>query len=620
MDKKDKIDKTKEKLGLDKLEENEKKEIFNKFVKAGGKVIDDKQKRRVLAIDREKQKQFREKIDSRKMPAKPQSRPQFQSSARSSGSQDSASLSGFFARFKIRLKLRFMKIAKSGGFYFHRKFFKRFYESYRTALIELQLLYLEMFKKNISVGNSAINKLDSIKVLYYELLEMTGELYSKILIDQITEHYTSFSNVPKKVLELREPLMELYRKLYVLKAFENTILNSFETAAQIYKQIDDGKNQNFYSLQKKIDSNLFIIFHKLYPSLHLLFCHFNGRMFDELDPEIGMILNIRPEEQPGNRIKQNTGAVPQPSLNTSPEPEETELDGTIPDKPEESGPSGKDDLPRFIKIGLKMIHSLDITEKRKAYDKSKIFEDIAENDKIFTVFMLFSDFDREFSALLTTGKIKYLTDFADRSASDYKQKMLLLYDSIRDTYELFKDYTEATSRYQKMRLERPIGSSGYIDYTKKLDELHGKRINSGKLVRMKVKAFMENVSETSIELLRDIKNENKFIDNPDDILQFNTAVEGNDRINGRSIKEAITIMYCYASALVHRLSSGDDLGGDIEFKDDQSRNNNSSPQKTASAPETDMLLNEKGNTAADKPENNKTKSEGVLDELTDMIG
>lgn len=615
----DKIDKTKDNIQIQNLEEKERKEIFDKLVKGGGKVVDDRQKRRSLAIDREKQRQFKDHLDSHKAKIAPRNKTQAANSSTKGikgYGYSGENFSDFFSRFKIRLKLRLMRVAKSGGYFFHKKFLERFYNQYKPALIELQVFYLEAFKKNLTAASRIIDRLDSIKPLYFELIEMTGNLYSKITVDQIVDHHLNFPGVPKKVSELREPLLEIYRKLYVLKPYENSILNAFETAGQFYRKIYDNKNNTAASLTKKIDSDLFVLFHKLYPRLHLLFCHFNGCLYEETDPEIEKILSISANEKPGNRVLGKNRDFPQQGeeQDADYEVENIEIAAVDSDTSVEFDPLAE---------GYKYMAEIDISEQKKLFDKKRLFEDMDDNDKIFYTFMYFAAFDREYSALLTTGKVKYRIDFGDRSKTDFKQRLLSLYDEMRGLYESFKDYTESTANYYKLKNERPIGSSGYIDYTKKLDLFHGKRVDAGKMARMKVKAFMERVADSTAELMADISSESGHIDNPGEILQF-SSVEGNEKINGRNIYDAFNTVYLYSAALAHRLGPAGDLSGGIEFEPDKKPVQKifSKPSENDVAgqkPDMVLIKDDKSKKSSNEKKSDSNTAGSLLDELDDFL-
>ena len=54
------IDKTKQNIRVNDIDESQRKDLFNRFKDAGGKVISDRDSRRSLIIDREKQKQHQQ--------------------------------------------------------------------------------------------------------------------------------------------------------------------------------------------------------------------------------------------------------------------------------------------------------------------------------------------------------------------------------------------------------------------------------------------------------------------------------------------------------------------------------------------------------------------------------
>lgn len=625
-------DKTKENLRLQQLEDDERKRLYNKFVDAGGEVPDDRKKRRNFALDREKQRRFQEKLDSRPVKTREKKRqpqasvPKAKPESRSS---ETSAFAEFFNRLRIRINLRFMRVAVSGGFYFHKKFLERFNKQFRTALIELQLVYLEIFKQDYTAGARIIERLDSLKPLYYELIEMTGELYSKIIVDQITDHYENFSAVPKKVYELKEPLMELYRRLYVLKPYENSTLNAMEAAVRLHKKIEKEKNPNLAALSKKISSNLFIVFHKLYPRLHLLFCYYHGKLFDEMDPEIEKLLGINPGEKPGSRIKVKNESLNDSSGRASSSgPADKKSKDDSSEEIEEEEDKAESSVSPVLSDGYRMLEDVDFSDRSiKKYDKERLFENIPENDKLFYTFMYFSEFDHEYSALLTTSKVKYYTDPADRSMINFKPVMLKLYDDIRGVYEAFRDYSERYARYEKLKRDRPIGSSGYIDYSKKLDFLNKKMVESGTMARMKSRALMEAVSENTGKLIGEDNPEqagentafSRYIENPEEILEFD-AVEGNEKLNNKKIIDAFKIVYKYSTALAHRLSLEGDLSGELQFDPEKMPEQGSSGQ----APAVDMVsIQEVDSDAVDGSENDQKKkksdSGSVLEELDDFL-
>jgi hypothetical protein len=72
-------------------------------------------------------------------------------------------------------------------------------------------------------------------------------------------------------------LTDLFKQLYVLRAYPDTILNAFENAIQIQMKIEKHKASVYAAKRKKIRNDVFIIFHKLLPRLYWIFCAKNRR-------------------------------------------------------------------------------------------------------------------------------------------------------------------------------------------------------------------------------------------------------------------------------------------------------------------------------------------------------
>ena len=81
---------------------------------------------------------------------------------------------------------------------------------------------------------------------------------------------------------------------------------------------------------------------------------------------------------------------------------------------------------------------------------------------------------------------------------------------------------------------------------------------------MNVKLYMDKVSEEMKILIEDMTEAQKLISNPQDVLDFNSAIEGERKINGLKIYEAITMAYNFSSALSYRLQEGGELSGQAD--------------------------------------------------------
>jgi len=579
------IDKTKQNIRVNEIDDNQRKNLFNKFKDAGGQVQSDRDAKRSLIIDREKQKQHQQRLDGHYSNKRIPSVQKVVSPKKSSSNLSSVSSSPF-DRFRIRMRLRILGITGFNTVFFKKSFFQKFNDYYKPSLIETQMVFLALFKKDPKTGNRIIRSLDKISPVYYELIEKSGDLYEQYLIDNILESYLNFPDVPQSLSELRESIIALFRILFILKPYENSILNSFEKSIDISISYNEGKKDK--NIRKKdLKNSLFIIFNKLYPRLHTLFCHYQSILFTENDKSIENILSISQAEKPGNRVRFDDNRP-----NQIENPVNEDLDHDV-EKPSED--LVVDDA---VKDGLKWMYKLDNKTLRSLYDKKGEFELLNDSDKVLLTYMLFLEFEKEYSFILTTNKIKYNVDFSSNVKIDYKTKLQDIFNQLNKCQDAFKSYYETYLEYNKIFNQKPTDNNQYIAYSKRLDEITKKKNQTGSMSRMVIKSFMDNLASELNILIDDMNGNQRFISNPQDILEFIYEIEGDKKLKDKKVYEAIEIVFNYASALSYRIGSGGDLSGKLEFD-----------------------VNEKQMKSEEKTEentNNKS-SESIFDELDDVI-
>jgi len=199
-------DKTKNNIKADGLDDKTKKQLFDKFVKAGGEVIDENKRRKALVIDREKQKQFQQKLDQQ---GTKQTAEKNVTSVKAGGEKIPFAKSqtglGFFNKLKLKFKLKFLGVTNFDCYFFKKKFLKKFNSIYKPAFIEIQVIYLELFGKDPKTGTRIMQRLDKSRTIYYDLIEMIGNCYDQFLFDGIVDSNTG--DVLQKLPDLKESLI-----------------------------------------------------------------------------------------------------------------------------------------------------------------------------------------------------------------------------------------------------------------------------------------------------------------------------------------------------------------------------------------------------------------------------
>lgn len=601
-EKKTKIDKTKENIKVSNLDIKEKKELFDRFLQAGGEVVREQPRKGLTEFNREKQRNRTGRIDTQRYgqktakTASPEVKPapSDKNKKRTASPQAPAGrinpIVRFFHRLHIRFRLFFMGISDFYGLNFSPKFLDKLNGEVKTNLLEIQLLYLDIFKKNHQDGIKIIKDLDRLNPLYYELLEMISSVFDRTVINRIIEHHLHFPNVEQKTTDIRDPLMELFKKLYVLYPYHEFILSAFEKAVSQQMKIEKEK-QSVYSLKrKKIKNDLYFVLHKFTPALYWLFNHYNGFVIPMNDPMILSLLGISENDMPGKRERLQMRGTAEESMDGE-QSKNTEVE--------------EEQIPEDVKRGMELMNSLDLSQLKSRIDRNGVFKFVKDNDKILLAHMLFIEFDEEFSFILTTSKIKYNVLFTQEGKIDHRTRLSDLYNELRKTMNVFKDYADVLTDYEKTRLEKPTSSSQYMDYSNRLTGIDKKRNTIGKNIRMAVRSFMEKIAEQLKILIDDMNGPQKIIENPQEELVFDSSIEGNKRLNGAKVYSAITTAYNYAAAYIYRLGPGGDLFGELEFNE-QEMENLKSGKSLPSEKTTESGSEEK-------------KEPGIINELEDLF-
>lgn len=583
------IDKTKENIKVSQLDESQRKKLFQQFVDAGGQVQTERQARRSLMIDRNKQKEHQKKLDAH------YSRLKKPENSKKPAGSTAVSMQSYtperpeeipFEKFRIRMRLRFQGITRFSTIFYKNRFLNNMNLKYKPALMELQNAYLALFKQNPKRGNQIIMRLDKISPIYYELLQKTGDIYDPIDLRELTDNITNYPDVPRQLPELKVLFNSIFRKLYLIKSYENTIYNAFDRAIDICHNVSEDKQ--YPQLNKRnIRNSLYIVFYVLYPRLHTLFCQYNLTLFDDPDSRIDEILEIIPAERPGNRVRYDMSKARQDT-------------DDLPEVIQQSEKSQEADMDPMVSEGLKNMYKLDFSVLRKKYDKAGTYEILNDNDKVLLAYLLYLEFDNEYSMIFTTNRIKYSMEYLGSNMVDYRRNMQELYNSMRRSQQAFNLYHESFIDYSRLKNQKPLTNDQYINYSKQVDELIKKKDIAGSGARMVMKTFMEKTASELNTLVRDMNERQMYISNPQDIIELNPEIEGEKKLHGLKIYEAIQTVRNFAAAFAYRLGPDGDLYGKLEYKEQEP--GEQMPQSTR--------------TAQARP---AKKSQSILDELDDIL-
>ncbi|MGL4370816.1 MAG: hypothetical protein ACRCUT_14255 [Spirochaetota bacterium] len=560
-----KLDKTREKIKVEELSTSDRKELFQKFVKAGGQVVQEKPKKSIK-IDRQKQKELAHRLDEHRKNAK--NTPQSQGSASSTASYIRSEAVPYGSGLDIliaRFRLFFMGVTHAGGEYYKKKYLEQFKVEFNPALMELQMIYLDIFKQNPSNGHIIIEQLDKIRPLYYELIEMTGDIWEKNVTGQILDNYSVLPKERYRVYDYRDPILIYFRKLYLLHKYVDTIYFAFDNAIDIQARLERGKSSVYAAKRKKIKNSLFIIFNKLFPRLYWTFCMMRGeimsledtRRFDEIfDIKPFMKPGIRVANQPPSHLSSMTDALGNVSKEIIQEEEPAIPEQEPEPEPEEAV------IPDDVRRGLDLMNEIDFETLKKNYIKDDLLRSVSETDKILKAYMLFLEFDKEYSFVLTTYKIKYNPTRDSRGRVDYRTRLTDIYNQMHPAFDVMREYFTALAIYEQGRLDRPSSNDQYYKYTKRLAELEQDKKTKSRNARNILTAYIGTIADLMNSLIQDMNVRHEIVQNPQDFIEFDNTLESDRKLNGKKVFEAILNSYLFAAAFFYRLSPAGDLYSD----------------------------------------------------------
>ncbi|HNV45415.1 MAG TPA: hypothetical protein PLE73_00080 [Spirochaetota bacterium] len=552
------FEKTKSNIGVKNLDDHTKKDLFNKFVQAGGQVVSEKKRRGMTDFDRDKQRAYKTKIEEHKkklgtrqpVGAVKSSPPSKKKPAASKGRD--ATGGGFFERLSIRFKLLFMGVTDFSILNLKPKFLNRINFEYRSALMEIQMVYLDVFKSNPVVSRAIIEDLDSVKPVYFELIERVSSIYERSIVDRILNNYTESHTVPLRLDLVQEHVTALLRRLVPIVAYQEQLQYAFDRAISMQMKLEKEKASVYSRKRKKAKNSVFVIYNRLYQELYWLFCGIQGRVLPLQGGELEELLGVTDEERVGNRVRAD-------------QPKEIELPEAGARETEEE--NAEAELPDHIKKGVEMMFQLDLARLRKDYDRADIFREASDNDKVLVTYLLMQEFDKEYSIILTTNKIKYNVVYSSGGKTDYRAVLSDTYNEMLKCLEGIRAYAESLATFAKAQRDKPTSNAQYIEYSKNLTSLEKEKIQAGRNAIASARMFMNKVSAELAEIVADMNGKQGIVDNPQDPLAFNAEIEGNKKLDKKKIYEAITLVYQYTAGFAYRLGFEGDLSGNLEFSD-----------------------------------------------------
>jgi len=562
-----KLDAMREKLKLDSMDEYKKKELFNKFVSVGGKVVNIDQDKEV------KTRRGRHAASSVQPVSVPNENKPSQQGARSGetmvkgidlspAARKDNPINRWIERVSVKLACVFSGVlAFSDDF---TNFFKDLLlVEYQNTLLDCRMILASILYQDRFSANEIKKVLisDQVTPHYYELIFRFDNLSDDDLFVRLQIIKTSL----KGDEEVRAILKEIFKPLFILHPYFYSLKTGIEKALLYERELNKLDSNITYANIRKLNSSIDFIFGKIFPRLFNLIEYFfrcdpdykkitfKDYLGIEESDSIGFLTNlwkaeialsIRKETDGKNKGKQaKNDAV------TDENNEENQGNNQL-ENADEKDP---------VKKGLIIINeAVKFREILDAYTSAKDPRALFSiKDKVFLTYTLIDFYDKEFSFIFNSNKAEFNIVFIEGKRVDLKRELSDIYYRISSLYERVTEYLKIVREVRKIESDTFINAQ---ERSARSNQYSLQRSQISRVIRKDAKEFFEAFSKKLILILSDQNRENMILANPEAVLEFDKKLNGGRFVEGKKVIQSIEEAYCFSSIMQFLLGDGD-LGG-----------------------------------------------------------
>lgn len=634
------IDKTRDRLKLDDIEEDDRRDLFNKFVDAGGEVVYDSRKKinsTTTNINANTNSHIKK---NNSINTNSQSRFEHSDIKPKKESHPTNKQTNYEAIEKIKTNELFKPANKSKPLFFN---FKLWLSAFSSGVItffggKVNPKFLNFIDKNVissllemdtlmfnALNPMGINDADSKNKREKIISRFATELEDVELLERIKDQYDEkvYKNLLRPYKELDSPVVAvnyvnelkgMFRPLYVLHLYSSKIKLVGEKAMSSYAIVDNMSRGIVNSRISAFKRAVELIYSKYYPKLLILLQYASKEKLETLE-EFNKFLEITDVDILGyyTKLKLANQKLHESKIEAAKE--------NIGKKDEE------EKLNKIESIGVKLIEkcvSFKKEDNNIEYETDPFYT-IEENDKIYRIKVLIDFLDREYSILFVSNKVKYNLVYDNLVRTDYKSDFNNIFLSLSDINSRFNEYSEICKNILKVEEDEAMRFEQRVSM---LSERNGQRAYISKNLKSTVMSIINSFKKKLDKLLLDKEEREKIIANPNDILTLFADIGNHKkRVQGYNVLKALTEAYYFISGFNYLITEGELSGAGIlidkaeetieENKEDKKEEEIKENEETKN--ENNEYNNEVNNTEENEKEINNDKEENIDTLVSDNI-
>jgi len=640
------IDKTRDRLKLDDIEEDDRRDLFNKFVDAGGEVVYDSRKKinsTTTNINANTNSHIKK---NNSINTNSQSRFEHSDIKPKKESHPTNKQTNYEAIEKIKTNEVFKPANKSKPLFFN---FKLWLSAFSSGVItffggKVNPKFLNFIDKNVissllemdtlmfnALNPMGINDADSKNKREKIISRFATELEDVELLERIKDQYDEkvYKNLLRPYKELDSPVVAvnyvnelkgMFRPLYVLHLYSSKIKLVGEKAMSSYAIVDNMSKGIVNSRISAFKRAVELIYSKYYPKLLILLQYASKEKLETLE-EFNKFLEITDVDILGyyTKLKLANQKIHESKIEAAKE--------NIGKKDEE------EKLNKIESIGVKLIEkcvSFKKEDNNIEYETDPFYT-IEENDKIYRIKVLIDFLDREYSILFVSNKVKYNLVYDNLVRTDYKSDFNNIFLSLSDINSRFNEYSEICKNILKVEEDEAMRFEQRVSM---LSERNGQRAYISKNLKSTVMSIINSFKKKLDKLLLDKEEREKIIANPNDILTLFADIGNHKkRVQGYNVLKALTEAYYFISGFNYLITEGELSGAGIlidkaeetieenkeERDDKEDKKEEEIKENEETKNENNEDDNEVNNTEENEKEINNDKEENIDTLVSDNI-
>ncbi len=547
----DRIDDIRQRLKMKDLSESEKKQLFQKFVDAGGEVIDlDAQERRAL------KKTVRTVVREREMVRHDLEQAE-KKTTRAKKVEEPNPVTQWIELTAARITCALLGLIRWNGRQLKESFVNFLVYDFQNALLQIKMILASLLyqDKAITAEIRQMMLADSAFPFGYELIYRLDQLYKEEYFKFLSEHKLD----PESLFETLEVLKAIYRNLFVIQNYQTSLKLAVEKA--LLKEGDIRRlnpritDQNIKSLHIAID----MIYEKVVDRLYNLMEYAYRLERQKRRTSFRDFLGMKAEDVLGyytDQWKEELQKAMQEATKKQSAGQKT--GGSLFPEENPAAKSVLESLNEYIQKGLSFIEErIHWKEKLMEYESNrnpKVLYTV--NDKVFLIEHLLELYESEFSFLFTSARVQFNYLLVDGKRMDMKKELVDLYYKTMPLRDRFNEYLRILKEIRSVEKETFLSVA---EKSSRLNQLAIQRSQVSRQIRRDLRDIFEQYSSKWLFILSRSENESPVIQNMTEVLNFDRKLEGERWSHGKTIREAVEMAYSLADT-IHFLLMGE-LGG-----------------------------------------------------------